>query len=84
MEQFTDGIVRRALAYMGYSTLQANLFMNRAYPHDRAMLVADAVAAGFNLDAVRALDGVVEHMDAAVIVDYDSLSVKKDSENGKS
>lgn len=66
METFTDGVVRRALAYMGYNTIQANMFLNRAYPHDKAMLVADAVAVGFDLDAARALDSAVVRADTTV------------------
>lgn len=66
MEYFTDGVVRRALAYMGYSTMQANMFMSRAYPYDKAMPVADAVAAGFVVDGTQALDGAVVRVDPTV------------------
>lgn len=51
MTYYTDGVVRRALAYMGYSTLQTNLFMDRAYPSDRTAMISDALAAGFDVEA---------------------------------
>lgn len=66
MEAFTDGVVRKALAYMGYSTLQANMFMATAYQSDKSMVVLDAAAAGFDLQQAIALDNAVVRVDTTV------------------
>lgn len=38
--------LNRALAYMGYSTLQAKLFLARAYESDKIQVINDALSAG--------------------------------------
>lgn len=73
MTYYTDGVVRRALAYMGYSTMQANMFMARAYPADKVALITDAVQVGFDVNAAVRLESVP--------TDFGSID-KKDSNNG--
>lgn len=45
MKYSTDDL-DRALAFMGYSTLQAQLFKARAYESDKLQVVRDALASG--------------------------------------
>lgn len=45
MKYNTDDL-NRALAYMGYSTLQAQLSKARAYESDKLQVIQDALAAG--------------------------------------
>lgn len=76
MKNYTDGVVKRALAHMGYSTMQANMFMARAYPSDKAALIADAVVVGFDVDAAMRLESVP--------TDFTSIEQKEQNDDKES
>lgn len=60
MKQYSDGIIDRALTYMGYSRTNQRMFRSRAYDSDIRELIEDAVAAGFDLEAAQKFELEVE------------------------
>lgn len=60
MKQYSNGIINRALIYMGYSKTNQKMFLSRAYDSDIRELIEDAVAAGFDLESAQRFETEVE------------------------
>lgn len=60
MKLYSDGIIDRALTYMGYSRTDQKMFKARAYGSDIRDLIEDAIAAGFDLEAAQRFEMEVE------------------------
>ncbi len=56
MNVYSDGVVERALVFLGYSTANVRRFMSTAMSIDKQAAVEDAVFLGFDAEQARALD----------------------------
>lgn len=53
---YPDGVVERALVFMGYSTANVRRFMSTAMSIDKQAIVEDAIFLGFDVEQARVLD----------------------------
>lgn len=56
MNVYSDGVVERALVFLGCSTANVRRFMSTAMSIDKQAAVEDAVFLGFDAEQARALD----------------------------
>lgn len=56
MNVYSDGVVERALVFLGYSTANVRRFMSTAMSIDKQAAVEVAVFLGFDAEQARALD----------------------------